>query len=253
MRLIQWLMGVSLLFIATALYAQTQEDLNTNFTKAVEVQGKGDVKQAIALYENIIKEGFSSSELHNNLGLAYVEKKELGEAILNFERAIRLDRNNAAANNNLQLAKASIKDPIKELQPMFLVRWWNGLCSVFPSSTWAIVFFIMLIGAVGLQIFRLFSPKRSFIQSISISSFVIAGLVLMLGLQSAAEENNSGRIIVLKDMAGLREKPDLGTPEGTILYEGSTAYIREQQESWTEVELPNGVIGWLPNSMIAKI
>ena len=56
------------------------------------------------LYTEAMKTGGSSAVLFYNLGNAYYRQGNLGKAIVNYERALKLDPTNADARENLALS-----------------------------------------------------------------------------------------------------------------------------------------------------
>ncbi|MDE5979645.1 MAG: tetratricopeptide repeat protein, partial [Muribaculaceae bacterium] len=65
---------------------------------------------AEALYLKALEAGGSSSTLFYNLGNAYYRQGNLGKAIVNYERALKLDPTNADARANLEFVNSKITD-----------------------------------------------------------------------------------------------------------------------------------------------
>src|SRR5213078_3265428 len=81
--------------------AQTDAD----FTKANEEFAQGHFKEAIAGYEALVSAGQWNPNLFYDLGNAYFRTKDFGRAILNYERALALDRHHPEARANLRIAR----------------------------------------------------------------------------------------------------------------------------------------------------
>lgn len=241
----------------TCLYAQIGEQAARDyFAQALQAQQQGDEQRAIALYETLLKEGMVSSELYNNLGLAYRNAGRTGLALVQLERALRQDPSNADARHNLQVLKADVEaNTIKPLQQMFLVRLWLGLRGSLSSGGWGTVFLLILW--VSCLLWALNRRAGKGISNLRyLSPYLLLGLgffVFVFAFQQRASEQDSRTAVVVRPQAGLRSEPDLGSPEALLLAEGQTLHIVEQHETWWLVELPNGTLGWLLASMVEKI
>ena len=87
--------------------------------QARDAYSNGDYVQAISIYETMTQEG-ESDELYYNLGNAYYKNNQIGKAILNYERALRLNPSYDDAAFNLQLANEKIQDKIEPIERFFL-------------------------------------------------------------------------------------------------------------------------------------
>src|SRR5436189_5320509 len=81
--------------------SRTGDDL---FAKANTEFAAGNFKAAIADYQAVVGSGEWSANLFYDLGNAYFRHGDLGRAILNYVRALRLDRLHPEAAANLRIA-----------------------------------------------------------------------------------------------------------------------------------------------------
>src|SRR5256885_731673 len=77
--------------LASVAFAQTSEQ----FAKANQEFASGDFKASIEDYESVVRAGQDAPNLFYNLGNAYFRTKDFGHAILNYERALAIDRKRA--------------------------------------------------------------------------------------------------------------------------------------------------------------
>src|SRR5437879_4846549 len=105
------------LFVAPTVFAQSDAD----FTKANEEFAQGHFKEATAGYEALVSAGQWNPNLFYDLGNAYFRTKDFGRAILNYERALALDRHHPEATANLQIARDESR--ALELRPTILERY----------------------------------------------------------------------------------------------------------------------------------
>src|ERR1041384_2771105 len=111
---------IALLFCAgSAVSAIAQSD--AEFAKANQDYAQRHFKEAIAGYEALIRAGQCNANLFYDLGNAYFRTRDFGRAILNYERALALDRHHPEAKANLQIARDEAR--ALELQPSRLERY----------------------------------------------------------------------------------------------------------------------------------
>src|SRR6266511_1280556 len=93
-------------FLLSALWAGSSlAQPNADFTKANEEYAQGHFTEAISGYETLVRAGQWSANLFYDLGNAYFRTGEFGRAILNYERALALERHHPEAAANLQIAR----------------------------------------------------------------------------------------------------------------------------------------------------
>src|SRR5713101_8598714 len=79
--------------------------LDSDFAKANHDYAQGNFKEAISGYETLVGSGQWSANLFYDLGNAYFRTGDFGRAILNYERALALERHHPEATANLQIAR----------------------------------------------------------------------------------------------------------------------------------------------------
>src|SRR6266699_1695789 len=146
-------------FIAASLCALSISSLSAqadaDFAKANRDFAQGHFKEAISDYEALIRDGQWSANIFYDLGNAYFRVGDFGRAILNYERALALDRHHPEATANLQIARDEAH--ALQLQPSWPERYLQ-LASVNQYSiTAAVAFWIAAFCLVAL----IFTPRRS--------------------------------------------------------------------------------------------
>ena len=244
--------GYVLLFLLVTQGAFAADSTATTFAKAVQAQENSQHPKAIALYEQILKTEMLSPELYNNLGLAYYNNKQLGLAIVQFERALRLAPEQTDAKHNLKAAQQRIGDDYRASEALFIVQWWNTLVAFLSSTAWALLFLGFIFSGVG-AIVAWQWKNESMYKGVAIVLFSCSIFPLIWGFQKKGIEASPNTAIVINDQIGLRQSPDLSSEEIELIFEGVKVVILEEEDSWTHIELPNYLIGWVPSSMIEQI
>jgi len=148
------------LFVTTTVFAQS----DAGFAKANAEFAQGHFKEATAGYEALVSAGQWNPNLFYDLGNAYFRTKDFGRAILNYERALALDRHHPEARANLQIARDEAR--ALELQTSRLERYLQ-LASANQYSVVAAVAFWLMIFAFAAMIF---ARRRSTALALSVSS-----------------------------------------------------------------------------------
>src|SRR5947209_5049886 len=91
-----------LLLTGTSFASDRSRD---QFSKANQEFAAGDFAAAARDYEELVRSGEDTPNLFYNLGNAYFRKKDFGHAILNYQRALALDRHHPEAQANLRIAR----------------------------------------------------------------------------------------------------------------------------------------------------
>ena len=237
------------------LLAQTNIEYNTAFQKGNASFANQEFEKAVDIYEQIVSKGQLSFELHYNLGNAYFRLNEIPNAILNYERALKLKPSHDDAKYNLKLANQRTADRISNTSPFVLLLLWKKWQNLFSSNSWSMLTIMASFLSFGGLIFWQLGKsrlvrKRGFIFGIS-----CLGFVLFLGLTAALQfqtENSDDAILFVKEYP-LKSGADNSSPDILILHEGIKVTVLDRIGLWSKVSLPNGEQGWLPSDSLVKI
>src|SRR5881275_144172 len=138
-------------FLATSPFAQGDVD----FAKANQEFAQGHFKEAITGYEGLIRAGQWSANIFYDLGNAYFRTGDFGRAILNYERALALDRHHPEATANLQIARDESR--ALELKPTILERYLQFATINQYTIAAAVAFWV---GTFGIVVW-IFARRRS--------------------------------------------------------------------------------------------
>ena len=110
---------------ASAAFAQSDAE----FAKANQEYAQGHFKEAISGYEALVRAGQWSANLFYDLGNAYFRTGDFGHAILNYERALALERHHPEATANLQIARDEARAlEMQQSAPERYLRFASGVC-----------------------------------------------------------------------------------------------------------------------------
>lgn len=224
--------------------------------RAQQSYDAADYSQAIQLYEAVIEQKGASAALYYNLGCAYYKQKAYARAILNFERCLLLNPGDGDARANLAMAQAQTVDKIESITPPVFVTWSNALRDCFSAVTWSrfvIAFFLLFLVFAGVYFF---GRKRTLRRSgfyLGLLSFALAAIAWFYAGAQADRLRQRDHAIVMDPTVTVRSSPaDSGTQLFT-LHEGTKVRVRSTLSGWTEIELSDGNVGWLPQSSVEVI
>ena len=224
------------------------ESSNVLLEMAAASYSKGNYNQAANLYETILQKQGLSDKVYYNLGNAYYKCDRLAPAILNFERALRLNPGDADARFNLEMCQARIVDKIDPIGMFLISRWYHSLGNLLNSNEWAyvsILLFLLFIGCLFAYFFarRRWLKKSGFFAGILLLAF--STLSLVYSAQASQRITTPDEAILFTLSVTVKSSPDKSGTDLFVLHEGSKLKIRSVLGEWSEIELEDGNVGWL--------
>ncbi|MFW2368748.1 MAG: tetratricopeptide repeat protein [Desulforhopalus sp.] len=223
----------------------TDSGIEELFQQGNEAYSRGDYASAVASYEKITGISGYSPGVLLNLANSYAQAGQIGKAILNYERALRLKPSDPDLIGNLQLI-------IKE----------NGL---FPKeSTKTEKFFnllklnqwtlLILCSLILLALFLFSAMKLRFSRQLTIS--VSAGCVLVLTLSVYGTffhyQYFNPSVVTAKDVRLFISPFDSAASSG-IVKEGRRVYPHKTHGNFTYVTDETSRKGWIPSVSIESV
>ncbi len=208
--------------------------------------------QAAILYEQIASSKPNDASLYFNLGNVYYKLNKIGEAVLNYQRAIRIQPSFQEAKDNLELTMSRIPNRIPSSGDIFFILWWKGITKATFSGFWAalsLLFFLSSLGIVTMQ--RL--GKINFNSSkISLTGFLFCCLFLLFAFTSAHRKSEHNTAVVMKHDAPVSLDVSNGKSISYIP-EGTTVIIEDEQKDNLQIVLPDGRKGWINKVQVERI
>ncbi len=235
------------LLISALAFAQS------DFDAANAAYADGRYDEAATLYQAMIDEQ-PNATLYYNLGNAQFKKGELAQAILAYERALRLEPNHKDAQYNLAFAQSRITDNIVE-QDFFVSSWVRAVRNSLSESTWLILSICLFVLAlVGLLLFLL--GREPWLRK---TAFHVAWVALLFsliaGLNAASlHKRNTLRneAIITQGVVNAKSSPDRSGTDLFTVHEGSKVLIRETIGEWSNISVGSNE-GWIRTSCLERI
>lgn len=221
---------------------------NEKLQKAEQAYDTKKYKEAIASYEDLVKDGFKSYQLYYNLGNAYYKNSQLGKAIYYFELARKINPNDEDVRINLGIASAKTIDKIDAKENFFISAVKSNVLSSFSTSSWAWFSVICLVVACILFfVFKISSNVALKRVSFIMSCLLIIGFVVTYSLGYSAlksKSENKFAIITSKEIKIMTE-PTATASSKFSLHEGTKIRVVENNGDWLLIKLDNGNEGWI--------
>lgn len=224
--------------------------------EAEEAYAKEDYTQAIELYESVLKSYGESAMVYYNLGNAYYKAGKVAPAILNYERSLLLNPGDSDTRFNLQVARQKTVDKIEPIGEFFLTRWIGTVEDVYSADGWAkwgVASFLLFIGCLVLFFFSKWIrlKKIGFFAGIC---FLLISLVANLFADSQQDKLlHRADAIVFASTVTVKSSPDASGTDLFILHEGTKVTIKSTLGEWSEIQLEDGNVGWMPSKEIEQI
>ena len=245
------------LFVLLAfLNVSAQDSIQVLWEKANAWYTTEEYQQAISMYEQILKSGQESARLYFNLGNAFYKAGDINNAILNYERAKLLAPQDTDIEFNLSLANQFVVTEIDALPQPFFVRWRERIINLYPADVWAgisIGSFIFFLGLLGLFIFSRSSTLKRVSFWFGILAIAISAITFSFAARQKEKINQRKHAIVFCPRVTVKSAPAQNSTDLFLLYEGVKVEISDSVNTWKEIKLPDGNVGWLPDSCIVRI
>jgi len=246
---------IFIILMVAAFSIKAQEIQNQEFAKANFYYNESRYDTAVIIYENILKEGFVSAPLLYNIGNTYFKMRNYPMAILNYEKALKLDPTNDDIRQNLAIANALITDKIEPLPVFFVTRWWRNLGDMFTANGWATVS-LVLLGVLLLILFLYFTARTAGVKKSTFFTGIIIATVLIISTIIAIQKykylNSRNEAIIMKPTITVKSSPSSSGVDLFVLHEGTKVTVIDNDADWDKIRIADGSIGWLPSSSSIK-
>lgn len=254
---------VSLLIIALAVLTSQAASLAEQGDSAYTAD---DFQRAAELYTKAAETEGTSSALFYNLGNTYYRMGQLGRAILNYERALKLDPTNEDARANLAFVNSRIIDRPGD-RGSVMSKIVDDTVSSAHSNTWswlAIGCFTLLLIAIAVYIFsdNVAMRKVSFFGGLALLALTIAEIVLAVIAADKATSTERAVVIAPSTQLSTSPRPPKDkTEQAILLHEGTVVEIIDSVATpadttnsvWLDVRVDNVNRAWISKSDTERI
>lgn len=251
---------ISLIFVFAAFTAGAVTP-----AAADSAYSKENYDEAIALYNSLLDERGRSAEIYYNLGNAYYRKGEIGNAVLSYERALRVNPSHADARANLAFVNSRLEDRPED-NNSFLTRLHRSVVLSMSADAWAwiaLTSFVLLCAAVALYIFSANVTLRKLGFFGAFVLLVLTVYFVVVAVNAASYFNDHSEAVVTAPSTLLNSAPrQPGNTEKVVpLHEGTKVEIIDSiatpddpvSPMWYNVRINGSASAWLRATDVERI
>ena len=226
------------------------------FSKANALYAKGEYKDALAAYQQLVDQGYQSAAVYFNMGNASYKNDDIAPAVLYYEKAHKLAPGDDDINYNLKYVNLKTTDKIEEVPEFFITRWWHGFILSFSTQAlgvWSIIF--VLLGSVVMVLYffaRSVALKRVSFYGYILFFFMGVILIFVANRQLSYFEDHP-EAIVFTPSVNVKSSPAENSNTLFIVHDGTKVNVLDNSNGWTKISLANGNEGWLKQGDVKGI
>lgn len=233
--------------------------------QADSAYNKDNFSLAIELYKQALSEQGRNATLYYNLGNAEYRQGHIAEAVLAYERALRVDPSFADARTNLDFVRTKLQDKPEDNNSI-LQRAHSGLVRSMSANGWAFmaiaVFFVML-GFAAIYIFssNVASRKVGFFGGIIALFVTIYFIVVAHDAWKRIDDHSEAIVTVPSTLLNSSPRQPKQTEKVVPLHEGTKVEIVDSVATpddpvsprWYKVKINGSNSAWLRATDVTRI
>ncbi len=246
--------NILIVLIIISYVCKGNDDAYHQFEKGNSFYASQEFDSALIAYKTVLQSKMISKELYLNLGNTFFKLDSIPQAILFYEKGIKLAPGDPDLSYNLQYCNRLIKDknPIKKSVLL------NELIFSFLGKSpnyWAYSSIILLgLVCVMFAFFRLSIDSKwkkiNFYSAIIV--LILFGITVLLSSISKSKINETKYGIVIKNSIKVRTEPSENSSTAFLLHEGSKAKVTAEINEWIEISF-NEKKGWIRTNALERI
>lgn len=259
-------LGISLPTMAADAYTESKH----SWERGIKAYRDKDYAAAVENFEHIVDLGYASADVYYNLGNAYFRlgqnnltaentpfaDGELGNAILNYRRALKINPAMEDAQYNLDLAVDYTNDK-KGIPVNFFVEIWRSVRDIMSSNHWTIIS-LTLLGLTAIFTLVYLLAHRTTLRKVAfgVALLCVAGFALstiMAISQSRVQQTHDRAVVICAAKCAVHPSPDNASKIIREPSQGVTVRVVSTENEWSEIEFSDGEKGWILSKYIELI
>lgn len=233
------------------------KDLDSLWTAGVQAYTDGKFSDASAAWTSIEESGQKSAKLYYNLGNAWFKQGNYPKAILNYERALRLDPSYSDARYNLEFTSNFVQDKIEPVPEFILKSVARKVCYVMGSNAWAVISLVLHAAALVMGLLFLLGSsvgKRRAGFYCGIVLLLLSAGALSFSIWQKSDSVKTDTAIVMSPVSSVKSSPSSGSSKDLfVIHEGTKVTILDEVGSWKNIALADGRQGWITSNELEVI
>ena len=257
-RKLWWTPIAVIFFIVVLLSPLMMVHAQSEAWAAVMAQGNsqyevGDYPGAIEKYQMITDSGVKNGQVHYNLGNAYFKNGQLGEAIVNYERAQKLMPRDKDVAANLLFANSQVVDRVDLPAEAAIVYWIDRIHDLATIDetmwwTWAIFWLIAILSVIAIFVS---SARRVLVYALAVLGVIFILSLISLGVKIHGA--NVTQAVVTVPEINVHSGPGDDYMLQFTVHDGTTFDIEGERQGWYRIRLGGDLEGWAPKDALTVV
>jgi len=246
---------LTLLFLfGLSLSVFAQENIfnaETQFFKAGLAYKNGNYQEAIKGYEGILERGFENGPVYYNLGNSYFKNKQLGKAIVSYERALEFIPRDGDLRSNYRYARSLAETYSSAQAGNFISKGFEKYAGHLTRDELSWILFVagVLMGAAFLTGLFLRWPKINVLGINAVLTVIFIVHACALSSKIALRQDSA----IMVAQAGANFEPSESATLHFQLVEGDKVKILKIEGEWAKVERSDKNVGWVKKGTFEQI
>lgn len=247
-------LGIVVLIVGAVSRARA-EPAEERFDAACRAYDQGRWDAAADGFRGLLRYGLADWRLEYNLANTEFKRGHLGESILHYERARRLEPSDGDIVANLAIARTKIRDVVEEDDPPGLLHTVRAVqdrlglsaqAGLLLGCVWLVAGIVTFCGSRNGG----FTPGWGWTLAAAV---LLLALVFLSWRATWARLEGTPQAVILKPSVEALAGPGLNNAALFTLHEGTKATIQSERPDWFQITLPNGLTGWIVRDAAERI
>lgn len=234
------------LLLALLCWCSVAAVVRADFEAGNRLYDEGKFAEAKAAYEESIITGERGANLFYNLGNTNQRLGAIGEAQLEYLRALTLAPSHPEARANLNLLRGqsgAVTWPSSWLDELFPAKWADGVAIAGAVAGWVALFALAAI-------FLIRKPDKTGLWTAAVLAVLVAAYA---GAALWHFEQSRGLAVITAKTAEVHFAPAETSAQGVPLPAGSEVRVLSRRGDWVYCALPSQGRGWIAARAVARV
>ena len=217
---------------------------------------ENDWDAALVNYKEVLDAGLVNANIYYNIGNVYYKLGNIPEAILYYERSLKLAPGDPDVSHNLKIANQYILDVMEPLPPLFYEEWFKIFRNSFTAKGWSFIgltCFWLLVATILVFLLTQHTAVKKFSFVFVFAFIALSGLGFVMAQSQQDSCSDQDTAIIFEASVDMHSEPSVSSTRLYVVHEGLKVSISQFVNDWYEVILPDGSKGWVKASQVQVI
>jgi len=221
-------------------------EIAQTFMDGVKNYKEGRFAEASTAFSKVADAGIKNGKLFYNLGNSHLKNGDIGNAILWYERSLKLSPDDPDLKFNYEYALSLTRDEKgdKELPLVRILFFWKYLLSQ-THIQWAAIFFNIIFWS--LMTVRVIQRKDRF-KTLRHLMLILGLIFTLTAVYNDYEADFIKEAVILPAKVSIRSGLTNDATELFVLHAGTKVKIDKEKDDYIRISFSEGKIGWIKKS-----